>query len=137
LNRVVTHADESGRDPGDYRVGGNVCRDDSSGRNDGALTDTDAFQNDGAAANPHLVLYHDRAIVLALARDLVQVRIHDDNVPGDLAVTANLYGLLCDDQSVVIQVGAIADADDRSRSKLEAHALVKLAVFGLESSAAV
>src|SRR5579885_2899186 len=98
-------AAQGGGRSGDDATGRDIMGDNGSSADDGMVADMDAFEDDGAAANPDMITNGDRLCNWRRAADAVQVGIHDNDIPGDHAVAANADLLLGDDFGIAVEIG--------------------------------
>ena len=144
LRPLYGAASRSPREPdGPRRLAGddgarwNIFRYDGPRTDYRVVTNRDALEHERTAAKPDPVADVDRLCHRRGAGDPVLIRIHDHDVPGDLAVAADTYLLLGDYLGVAVQVGTIANTDVRAAPAFQAHARIEGAIGGFDVPAVI
>src|SRR5215216_7119687 len=114
--RLVPHADDSGRHPGDDRVFGHVARDYRVRPDDGVVAHRHATEDAGAVADPDVVAHADVALVDALEADRAVdldhavVEVDQHHPVGDDALAADRDVLVAGDGALLPDDGLGADS---------------------------
>src|SRR5690348_5587370 len=103
--------------------------DDGSRADDSMVADVNAFQNNRAAADPDGITNFHRLCYRQRAANAMLICIHDDDIPGNHAIPANMYLLLGDYLGIAVEKCSVANNNASALPDLQAHARKEVAIL--------
>src|SRR5260221_2503030 len=134
LTDIAAHGCRLAGDDGPWR---HVMGDDRARSDDGARAYLHAFENDRAAANPDVVADEDGTCGGVRTAEAVLIGIHDDDVPRDLALAADVHLGFGDHFRVAVEIGATTDEDAATPEDLQPDAGKEGAVLADDLAAVI
>src|SRR5579859_278926 len=134
LCRWIAESQDACRHPADDGARWDVAGHHTACANHRVGPDGHALQDDGAGPDPDAIANPYRLGNQVTARQRMLVGIHDDDFAGDLAIAPDRDLRCRNDLRAAIQVGAVANPDQRALPALDAHPAEERTVFDFNAA---